>query len=779
MKRMLGKLRKKADPPPPPGRSRQEIQDILAKPADQRSRQEMLDVLANLTITATVTHEAIPNGNARPLASGSGPSTEVSDLFDPTPPLRNRVHEVCAVCLDLDPTVDPNLMDYDSEIWLQGLADRHAMRTINTTLKGLQDSVDKGCNVCKLIESALFWAFPAICTPEKVLVLRIRAGLPLRVSLHNPIGKTRNEVESGLHDVLRTAMTGRNDFNFSDLDPPLDELEFYHAMPDPSRWRLPKSSPIHPSNRKYPLLGYACLRHMNSTNEEVYAGVKLMLQNCETNHEKCQRQQVALLPDRVLDIDTDQNSSVRLVETRNQRANYLALSYRWGSRENFTTTEATYAARKAGIQWNSMPALIRDTITIARRLSIRYVWIDALCIIQGSVSDWEIQSVKMGDIYTNAYITLAAASADSVHDNILSERAKKWQGTTFNIPELGQISCRRPTFAWNHYSGEVGEIATRAWTMQERLLSSRVLTYTDAAIRMECLTCSTFDCQMPMLEGITNLGAPRDDFRNDWQTLVQWYSTRNVTNPNDRLPAISALARQIRNASGWSYTAGLWAETFPQGLCWSVSGERAADSFGTFVAPSWSWASLNGPVKWVGQFNADVTTKTIRWDAKVVDVSVKVKGQNDLGTVEMGSSILLQGVIVPCTLDIPDFEANISDKCILRRIGTADAGINLIPDTPLYSPGISGMQDARRPAVARYTPTVAVPEPVLSPEPWTGGAYCLQLGTITSPDGTKETVGLVLGNSLIERSGWERLALIDKLPGDFFDHGSAQLMRIY
>jgi hypothetical protein len=61
------------------------------------------------------------------------------------------------------------------------------------------------------------------------------------------------------------------------------------------------------------------------------------------------------------------------------------------------------------------------------------------CIIQDSVSDWEIQSAKMGDIYANAHVTLAASSADSVHKHILSPRDAKWRGVGFEISGTGSV----------------------------------------------------------------------------------------------------------------------------------------------------------------------------------------------------------------------------------------------------------------------------------------------------------------------------------------------------
>jgi hypothetical protein len=111
--------------------------------------------------------------------------------------------------------------------------------------------------------------------------------------------------------------------------------------------------------------------------------------------------------------------------------------------------------------------------------------------------------MKMGQVYTDAYVTLAAASASSVHERILGPRPAKWQGYIINIPEVGSINYRRLSFSFHESGRDVGPIAERAWTMQERYLSTCLLTYTEAAVKLECLTCLTMECQMPRAVGPT------------------------------------------------------------------------------------------------------------------------------------------------------------------------------------------------------------------------------------------------------------------------------------
>ena len=71
-----------------------------------------------------------------------------------------------------------------------------------------------------------------------------------------------------------------------------------------------------------------------------------------------------------------------LRESNGARGKYIALSHCWGQGQNFTTTRASIAQRYAGIPTDEMPKSYRDAVTLARMLSIRYIWIDSLCIVQ-------------------------------------------------------------------------------------------------------------------------------------------------------------------------------------------------------------------------------------------------------------------------------------------------------------------------------------------------------------------------------------------------------------
>ena len=119
----------------------------------------------------------------------------------------------------------------------------------------------------------------------------------------------------------------------------------------------------------------------------------------------------------------------------------------------------------------------------------------------------------------------------------------------------------------------------------------------------------------------------------------------------------------MQTSPEWTYVAGLWKETLPQGLCWTVQGTNLAQPQQKYVAPSWSWASVDGAVEYVGPFNAEFTDKIINWEAKLVDFNIEIQGKNDLGTVKEDSYLMLHGPMVPCTLEVPGMMVGAGAKC--------------------------------------------------------------------------------------------------------------------
>ena len=78
--------------------------------------------------------------------------------------------------------------------------------------------------------------------------------------------------------------------------------------------------------------------------------------------------------------------------------------------------------------------------------------------------------------------------------------------------------------------------------------------------------------------------------------MVTDYTACKLTKEDDKLPAISGLAGKFAAATGRQYAAGLWEDDLLNGLLWVVADRSVAKRYTKYIAPSWSWASIEGPV---------------------------------------------------------------------------------------------------------------------------------------------------------------------------------------
>lgn len=263
------------------------------------------------------------------------------------------------------------------------------------------------------------------------------------------------------------------------------------------------------------------------------------ISDCRNNHDPvtCPALADVELPTRLIDVGASEvYESMHLIETsRKERGRYLALSHCWGPEgtKRFVTSSQTLSSRLASISLDDMPPNFSDAVIITRRLGFRYLWIDSLCIIQDSKSDWEIESQKMGRIYTNAALTLAAAAAISSDGGMLTKgyqpvatetlkpsnwflgdstgRSHKAFAQDNSMSKIGPRQALPPPCRIKLDSDDtarsivldpleefsdleenwfrctvLGPLALRGWCLQEKLLSRRILYYGNRQIYWQC-----------------------------------------------------------------------------------------------------------------------------------------------------------------------------------------------------------------------------------------------------------------------------------------------------
>jgi hypothetical protein len=135
----------------------------------------------------------------------------------------------------------------------------------------------------------------------------------------------------------------------------------------------------------------------------------------------------------------------RLVEVTDHDPPYAALSYRWGIEDptSWITTIDNLETRLLVLNEHSLSRTLFDAVNSTRRLHIRYLWIDALCIVQQSKADWLTESAKMGTIFGRAMVTLCADSSPGSQGELSNQKSiSGFKLAAANLPDYHFSSIR-------------------------------------------------------------------------------------------------------------------------------------------------------------------------------------------------------------------------------------------------------------------------------------------------------------------------------------------------
>ncbi|KAK1749559.1 heterokaryon incompatibility protein-domain-containing protein, partial [Echria macrotheca] len=361
------------------------------------------------------------------------------------------------------------------------------------------------------------------------------------------------------------------------------------------------------------------------------------IRRCTTEHAACKSVGLSSpLPTRVVDVGDPTN--IKLIESSCMTGRYLCLSHCWGEHQPLRTLTSNYADHLSNIPWSRIPETFQDAITLARKLGFSYIWIDSLCIVQDDAADWEVEALKMMDIYQNCFLTIAATSSPTSNTGLFLET--QIPAEVSGMTEQGDVCAYhlRPSvqhFPRSQIPGDFFQrwpLLTRAWVLQERLLAPRVLHVARPELFWECRSCIDCECTQPGNPPPLNIGPlttlkpnywptandPTKVFTTQhWWTLVELYTSLKLSFRSDTLPALSGLVKHIITTSSapapdvaehepspppnphlgasTSYLAGLWRPTLLVDLLWKNNHEyiRHEPVWGPlpYIAPSWSWAS--------------------------------------------------------------------------------------------------------------------------------------------------------------------------------------------
>jgi Heterokaryon incompatibility protein (HET) len=351
------------------------------------------------------------------------------------------------------------------------------------------------------------------------------------------------------------------------------------------------------------------------------------LKRCQKHH-SCARIPHPVLPTRVVDVGSDDCASdpSLYIPRPGETGKYLALSYCWGESVSCITTSENIHVRRRGIPLSDLPKTLHDAIIITRKLGFRFLWIDALCILQDSLDDWTGEAEKMASIYEGSLFVISALDAKDSGDGMLKPRGL---GGEYGVL-VGNISDTETTLPVRARSRlrrfeEVLEASTlnrRAWALQERLLAPALLHFSSQQMFWECRTsycaedgeCRALEPRMKYVgarsgetdTGTFDLDIVRGDNFEYWYRIIRDYTSRAVKFEKDRLPALLGLVQKFQESCDSIYISGLWHDDLDRGLLWQpkvIAGTGStvyADLAESLIhhCPSWSWISVIGPVTW-------------------------------------------------------------------------------------------------------------------------------------------------------------------------------------
>jgi hypothetical protein len=342
---------------------------------------------------------------------------------------------------------------------------------------------------------------------------------------------------------------------------------------------------------------------------------------CLRSHSKCFDIQTMtatrdILPTRLLDLTpVSHGDFIRLISSESLPIDtiYATLSHCWGGRCRVTLTKDRLAVFQTGLLTAALPRTFRDAVLVTRKLGIRYLWIDSLCIIQDSDQDWSREASLMGDIYANSYITIAATASPESEGGLFYSRSplSVWPcrvEATWDCFAAGNLLAGAQGWSEERHMEPLGH---RGWAFQEWLLSKRIIHFCKDQIRWECFCMAASEAYTAGLEEEdleyhgTHTKSLITFFMEDaepeylWRRIRQEYSEKHLTVGTDRLAAFSGIARMIYKAVKYTkedYLAGLWRPKLLEELLWERYPEKDYKCQTTpYIAPSWSWASLDGP----------------------------------------------------------------------------------------------------------------------------------------------------------------------------------------
>ena len=193
---------------------------------------------------------------------------------------------------------------------------------------------------------------------------------------------------------------------------------------------------------------------------------------CRSRHHQCNQwvEDPPYHASRLLDLgESAVTTAIRVIAVADSQEPYATLSHRWGDQSFPRLLSSTLAAFEQNIPLAILPPTWVDAILVTRTLGLRYLWIDALCILQDSPEDWNKEAALMHRIYSNSFCNIAATGASLNEHGCFFDRSPiavepcyakvRWGG----IEQLENLIINQGYWLYNIADAPLNR---RAWVVQ-------------------------------------------------------------------------------------------------------------------------------------------------------------------------------------------------------------------------------------------------------------------------------------------------------------------------
>jgi hypothetical protein len=341
-------------------------------------------------------------------------------------------------------------------------------------------------------------------------------------------------------------------------------------------------------------------------------------------------------------------------------------------------TKETEGILRAGIHTRVLPKTFRDAVFVCCRLDTEFLWIDSLCIFQDNLQDWATEAAIMHSVYKNALLNIAANGAADASVGMSFER-NPLAFRPFYVSTASAKWVFPPD--WPGISIRKGPLVGRAWVLQERILSTRIIHFTVAGPRWECMEHLAseiypsdsvnyygqyIDSSQMFQEVFAELAMSKQgpfDVKSvsehkvcydRWIDLRCTYSRCGITKSEDKLAAIQGIAQMIKDTVGVEMVCGMWKDLLILELLWEIdtyNHQSDPPQLLQWRAPSWSWANSDFQLELDTYPSRHLECPRFEELAKITHFNVTALPSGQV----LDASLTLEGKTVRAKIAVEDF----------------------------------------------------------------------------------------------------------------------------